>query len=183
VAAAAISAGAGMINDVSTLRSDDGLAALAARTGARLVIMHSRKSPRDMQSDIRYDDVVREVRDELAAAARQAEEAGVARDAIWLDPGIGFAKTARQCAELMGRLGELVALGYPVLVGPSRKSFIGAFTNAPVDARMGGTAAAVSISVINGARAVRVHDVDIMGQAAIIAHELARHMRPGGGVA
>lgn len=179
VAAEAISAGAGMVNDVSMLRGDEGLAAEVAGAGADLVIMHSRKTPRDMQEEIRYGDVVNDVRDELMAAVERAVGGGVGKDRIWIDPGIGFAKTAAQNLELMARLEELVALSFPVLVGPSRKSFIGAYTDAPVDRREGGTAAAVALSVANGARAVRVHDVAVMRQAAIIAHEISRATRGG----
>jgi len=181
VAAEAISAGAGVVNDVSMLRGDEGFAAEVAGAGADLVIMHSRKTPRDMQEEIRYGDVVNDVRDELMAAVERAVGGGVGKDRIWIDPGIGFAKTAGQNLELMARLEELVALGYPVLVGPSRKSFIGAYTGAPVDRREGGTAAAVALSVANGARAVRVHDVAVMRQAAIIAHEISRAVRGGEG--
>lgn len=179
VARAALDAGAGMINDVSTLRHGAGLAEVAAASGAWLVIMHSRKQPRNMQQDISYTDVVVEVRDELLAAVGRAEAAGVASERIWIDPGIGFAKTAEQCVELIARADELVQTGYPVMVGPSRKSFIGALTGAPVGERIGGTAAAVTTAVLGGVRGLRVHDVDVMRQAVQIAH-LAASL-PGGG--
>jgi dihydropteroate synthase len=169
VARAAVDVGAGMINDVSTLRHGDGLAEVAAASGVSLVIMHSRKQPRDMQQEIFYDDLISEVRAELLEAVARAESAGVPRDKIWIDPGVGFAKTAEQCVELIARIGELVEAGYPVMVGPSRKSFIGALTGAPVDQRIGGTAAAVTTAVLGGASGVRVHDVDVMRQAAQIA--------------
>jgi len=175
VASAAVDAGAGMINDVSTLRNEgEALVELAARTGVELLIMHSRKSPADMQEGISYDDVAADVCAELAAAAARAEQGGVDRERIWLDPGIGFAKTPAHNLELLARMNELVALGYPVLVGPSRKSFIGAVTGAPVDDRLGGTAAAVTAAVLGGARAVRVHDVPMMRQAALIAHGICK---------
>jgi dihydropteroate synthase len=169
VARAAVDAGAGMINDVSTLRHGDGLAEVAAASGVSLVIMHSRKLPKDMQQEISYDDLMSEVRSELLAAVARAEAVGVSREKIWIDPGVGFAKTAEQCVELIARLGELVETGYPVMVGPSRKSFIGALTGAPVDDRIGGTAAAVTTAVLAGASGVRVHDVDVMRQVAQIA--------------
>lgn len=174
VARAALEAGAGMINDVSTLRQGDELAETAAAGGAELVVMHSRKRPEDMQDEIRYEDIVREVSQELEEAARRAERAGVPPDRIWIDPGIGFAKTAEHNVELLARIGDLAALGYRVIVGPSRKSFIGRLTGAPVDDRLGGTAAAVTAAVMGGARAVRVHDVGMMKQAAAIAGEIAR---------
>jgi dihydropteroate synthase len=175
VAAAAVEAGARMINDVSCLRGGRALAEIAARRGADLVVMHSRGTPADMQKDpahLEYADVVAEVAAELARAAAMALEAGVPRERIWLDPGIGFAKTPEQNYALFARLPELVALGFPVLVGPSRKSFIGAATGAPVHDRLGGTAAAVALSIFLGARGVRVHDVGVMRQAADTAFAL-----------
>ncbi len=142
--------------------------------------MHSRKTPKDMQEDIRYNDVVSDVCAELQSATLFAMEEGVLKNRIWLDPGIGFAKTARQNLELIARLDELVFLGFPVLVGPSRKSFIEAFTGASVGERTGGTAAAVAASVLGGARAVRVHDVALMRQVVTIAHEIANSGVGGG---
>ena len=177
VAAAALDAGATIVNDVSTLRGGDELARAAAAAGAELVIMHSRKTPADMQVDVRYDDLLGEVRAELAAAAERAAAAGVPPDRIWVDPGIGFAKTAEMSVELLARTPEIAALGYRVLVGPSRKSFIGALTGAPVEDRLGGTAAAVTAAVLGGADAVRVHDVRVMRQAV----EIAVRMRAAAG--
>jgi len=180
VARAAVEAGAGMINDVSTLRHGEGLAEVAAESGAQLVIMHSRKQPKDMQEEIAYRDLLSEVRSEILEAAARAERAGVAREKIWIDPGVGFAKTAEQCVELIARVPELVDTGYPVMIGPSRKSFIGALTGATVDERLGGTAAAVTASVLGGARGVRVHDVAVMRQAVEIAHRAASFSGGGG---
>ncbi len=180
VAQQAVDVGAGMINDVSTLRGGKELASIAAVHDAKLLIMHSRKLPADMQEDISYGDVVADVAKELEGAVLIAQEAGVPRGNIWLDPGIGFAKTPEHTLQLLGRLREIVALGYPVVVGPSRKSFIGELTGAPVDQRIGGTAAAVTVSIMNGARAVRVHDVATMKQVVTIAHEILRGSMPGG---
>ena len=183
VAREAVAAGAGMINDVSCSRNGDALARIAADSGVDLVIMHSRKSPADMQREPAYEDLLGEVAGELLAAAERARRAGVRAERIWLDPGIGFAKTAEQNVELIGRTRELAGLGYPLLVGPSRKSFIGAFTGAAADDRLGGTAAAVAAAVLGGARAIRVHDVAVMRQAAIVAHEIALGLaRAAGGV-
>jgi dihydropteroate synthase len=184
VAEAAIAAGARMINDVSGLRGGDGLAALAARAGAQLVLMHSRGTPADMQRNsahLEYTDVVADVASELARAAAVALAAGVPRERIWIDPGIGFAKTPEHNYALLARLPELAALGFPVLVGPSRKSFIGAATGAAVGDRLAGTAAAVAISVFGGARGVRVHDVAPMRQAADTAFALRGGLRRAGG--
>ena len=172
VAAAAIQAGATIINDVSMLRDGFELAEVAARHNATLILMHSRKTPKDMQSHIEYTDVISEVRDELLKAVSKAMHCGVNTDNIWLDPGIGFAKTAAHNLSLLARLGVLSDCGYPVLVGPSRKSFIGTYTGADTDNRLGGTAAAVAIAVFNGAAAVRVHDIEIMKQAAIISAKI-----------
>jgi dihydropteroate synthase len=180
VAQQAVDVGAGMINDVSTLRGGKELASIAAKVDAKLLIMHSRKLPRNMQEEISYGDVVVEVVKELEEAVDIAREAGVPRDSIWLDPGIGFAKTPEHNLQLLGRLREIVDLGYPVVVGPSRKSFIFDLTGAPVDRRIGGTAAAVTASIMNGARAVRVHDVATMKQVVTIAHGIARGSMSGG---
>ena len=180
VAKQAVDVGAGMINDVSTLRGGNELASIAAGADAKLLIMHSRKLPVDMQKDISYGDVVVDVVKELEGAVVIAREAGVPRDSIWLDPGIGFAKTPEHSLQLLGRLREIVDLGYPVVVGPSMKSFIGELTGAPVDQRIGGTAAAVTASIMNGARAVRVHDVATMKQVVTIAHGIVRGSMPGG---
>ncbi|MCK9523497.1 MAG: dihydropteroate synthase [Proteobacteria bacterium] len=175
VAQAALQAGANIINDVSALRGGDALAQLAAAHGAGLVLMHSRGTPATMQSLCQYDDVVKTVNDELLQAARRAQNIGVPAGDIWLDPGIGFAKTAAQNLELLRRLPEMVALGFPVLVGPSRKSFIGALCGADVTQRLGGTAAAVAWSAVAGVAAIRVHDVAVMKQTAQVALAIARH--------
>ena len=169
VAAAALDAGACMVNDVSNLQFGDELARAVAERGAFLVLMHTRGTPQNMTRLVEYDDVVRRVCEELQVSVEKARDAGVPRSRIWVDPGIGFAKTASQSIELLARLDEIVDLGYPVLVGPSRKSFIGEVTGAPVHDRLGGTAAAVTASILHGARAVRVHDVRMMRQALMVA--------------
>lgn len=177
VARAALSAGATIVNDVSCGRSEELLAA-AGEAGAELVLMHNRGRGEVDETNTRYRDVVAEVVGELREAVARAESLGVAPERIWLDPGIGFAKTAAQSATLLGRTGELVATGHPVLVGPSRKSFVaelapgpGAQRPAPGE-RLGGTAAAIAVAVMGGARAVRVHDVAIMRQAVLVARAM-----------
>lgn len=174
VARAAAEAGVHIINDVSMLRNGVELAAVAAEFGTELVLMHSRKTPRDMQEDINYADVVRDVIDELLGAARSAITAGVEKERIWLDPGIGFAKTAEHNIELLARLDELVATGFPILVGPSRKSFIGKIGGDEAGNRLGGTAAALTVAIMRGARVIRIHDVATMRQASRIAHACAK---------
>ena len=178
VAAAALAHGAGMLNDVSCLRADNEIAVLAAKSGAVLVLMHSRGTPETMGSMTDYTDPVAEVNAELLVAVSRAEAAGVQRDRIWLDPGIGFAKTAEQSLTLIARLRALAALGFPVLVGPSRKSFIGEVAPSEPNDRIGGTAAAVTAAILGGAHAVRVHDVRIMRQAAQVARAIATHCPP-----
>jgi dihydropteroate synthase len=168
VARAALRAGADLVNDVRAL-SDPDLLRVVAEAGVPVVLMHMRGTPADMASRAVYRDVAGEVGAELRAAMERAEKAGVARERILLDPGIGFAKTAEQSLEVLARLGELRALGRPLLVGPSRKSFIGKVTGAPVEARLPGTLAAVAAAVLAGAEMVRVHDVGPARQAAQVA--------------
>ncbi len=159
VARRALEAGAAIVNDTAGESGDRALDALVAETGAGVVVMHSRGTPETMAGLARYDDVVGDVAGWLRCRAETLVDAGVRRDAIAVDPGIGFAKTASQSLRLLHHLEEVVALGFPVLVGPSRKSFIGAVLDLPVDERLEGTAAAVAWAVARGARIVRVHDV------------------------
>ena len=169
VAVAALAAGAGVVNDVRCAE-DPRLAEAAASAGADYVIMHNRGRGELRSPNTDYQDVVEEVLDELLAGAERVERAGVPRGSVWLDPGLGFAKTARQSAILLSSLGRFRKTGYRVLVGPSRKSFIAEL--APnsggelprADDRLGGTAAAVAICATAGVDAVRVHDVRVMSQ-------------------
>ena len=160
VARRALDAGASMVNDVSALRYDPAIARVAAASGAPLVLMHSRGRSRAMYREARYADVAAEVTRELASAVRAATAAGVPRTQIVVDPGLGFAKRAEQTLELLGRLPALGALDRPVLVGPSRKSFLSlALGERPPSEREWGTASAVASAVILGAHIVRVHAV------------------------
>ena len=168
VAEAALARGARVVNAVAGLR-DPELAAVCAAHGAILVINHMRGESATMLAEARYTDVVREVGAELVAQAEDAQRAGVARERIWLDPGIGFAKRPADSVALLGRLAELVALGYPVLVGPSRKSWLGALTGEPTEARLPGSLAAATACVLAGARALRMHDVAEARQAVDVA--------------
>jgi dihydropteroate synthase len=171
VARAALAAGADLVNDVTGLADPD-LGRAVAEARAPVVLMHMRGTPADMQSRAVYADVAAEVAAELRAALTRADAAGIGRERVVLDPGIGFAKTAEQSVELLARIGELRALGRPLLVGPSRKSFIGKLTGAPVEDRLPGTLAAVVACVLAGVEILRVHDVAPCRQAARIAAEI-----------
>ena len=163
VASRALAAGAVIVNDVSALRYDPSLAAVVAAAGAAVVLMHNRGRSREMYQEAHYDAVVDEVTDELAERVEAAVAAGVARERVIVDPGIGFAKRAAHSLELMARLPALARLGCPLLVGPSRKSFLKAALGerGPAD-REWGTAAAVAAAVMGGAHIVRVHAVKEM---------------------
>jgi dihydropteroate synthase len=166
VAAAALDAGADMVNDVSGLRFDPAMGPLIAERGVPAVLMHLRGSFRTMHREPRYRDVMGEVATELREALARAERAGVRAEQTIVDPGLGFAKDAGHTLEVLRRLPELAVLGRPVLVGPSRKSFIGRVLERPAGERVLGTAAAVAACVLAGAHVVRVHDVREMVDVA-----------------
>ena len=159
VADAALIAGASIVNDVTALRADPRIAGLCSDRDAELVLMHMQGDPRTMQDDPTYDDVVDDVKAFLEERMRFAVAEGVPEERIWLDPGIGFGKSLDHNLELLGRLEELADLGRPLVVGASRKSFIGTLTGAEVDERLGGTIASCAIAYANGAEMLRVHDV------------------------
>ncbi|MGC3998524.1 MAG: dihydropteroate synthase [Anaeromyxobacter sp.] len=168
VARAALAAGADLVNDVSGL-ADLALAEVIADAGAPAVLMHTRGTPAEMAQRAVYGDVVGEVAAELAGVVARAVSAGIPVDRVILDPGIGFAKTPAQSVALLAHLDALRAPGCPLLVGPSRKSFIGALTGAPVEDRLPGTLAAVAACVLAGVEVLRVHDVGPARQAARVA--------------
>jgi len=173
VAEAALEAGARIVNDVSGLRSDPALAGAAARAGATLIVGHLRGEPATMQHGIAFGDVLAEVAGELAASLGVARDAGVPRERLVADPGLGFGKRLPHNLALLANVGELRArLGVPVLVGPSRKSFLGELTGDPVDARDLASAVACGIAVFAGADAVRVHDVAGARRAVAVAAAL-----------
>ncbi len=176
VAEQALTAGARIVNDVTAL-GDPAMAGVVARAEAGLVLMHMRGTPADMQRDPRYPDAAREVAHHLARRLEAARAAGIADERVALDPGIGFGKTARHSLELLARLEALAALGRPVLVGVSRKSFIGQVLDLPVDQRLEGSLAATAVAVFLGARIVRTHDVAATVRAVRVAHAL-RAARP-----
>jgi dihydropteroate synthase len=168
VAAAALAAGATIVNDVTAL-GDPEMAGLVADHGAGLALMHMLGSPRTMQQNPTYDDVVDDIKGFLAERIQRAVDAGVPEEKIWIDPGIGFGKTVDHNLELIRRLGEFRTLGRPILIGTSRKSFIGKLTGAEVNDRLGGTLATDVIAYANGAEVVRVHDVAPAREALITA--------------
>lgn len=168
VARAALEAGADILNDVWGGRADPGMLPLAAESGVPIILMHNRSKPGHADLDQRlggsyhapnYGDFLTEIVNELRDLAEAALAAGVAREAIWLDPGVGFGKTIQQNMALVDRLDLIKALGYPVLLGTSRKSFIGKVLDVPADERVEGTAATVALGALRGADVVRVHDV------------------------
>jgi dihydropteroate synthase len=174
VAEVAIGAGAQIINDVSGLRNDPRIAEVAQRSGVPLILMHMRGEPRTMQKTPFARDVMKDVTQGLRAAVKQARRAGVRKSQIIVDPGIGFGKSFEQNYELLRNLGELAKLGYPLLVGTSRKGFLGATLagkgkSAPLEERLWATAATVTASILGGAHIVRVHDVAEMAQVARVA--------------
>jgi dihydropteroate synthase len=158
----ALEAGAHIINDIWGLKGDPDMASVAAEYGCPVIISHNR-------TDSSYNDLVPDVIADLKSSIGRAEEAGINADAIWLDPGIGFAKTYNDNLEMMGRLHELAELGYPVLLGTSRKRFIRQALDLPVDEVVLGTAATVAIGIAQGCQIVRVHDVRDMRRAALMA--------------
>ncbi len=171
VAAAALDAGAAMVNDITALR-DESLARLVAARRVPVCLMHMRGEPATMQQHTTYGDLVGEVMDELSTSLGRAVGLGVAFDRTLLDPGLGFAKTAEQSLHLVARLRELKQLGRPLLVGPSRKSFVGKLTGKPPGERLFGTVAAVTACAMAGAAVVRVHDVAAARDALAIADGL-----------
>jgi dihydropteroate synthase len=170
VAEAAVAAGATILNDVWALQRTPELADLAARHGCGLVVMHN-------QDGTDYDgDLMEEIKRVLGAATEAAVLAGVKRERVWIDPGIGFGKTADHNWEVMRRLDELTELGQPILIGTSRKSFIGKLLDLPVTDRIEGTAATVTAAIMRGADIVRVHDVRFMTRVARVTDRIARDL-------
>lgn len=188
VAEAALKAGASMVNDVWGFRLDPPIAEVAARAGAPAILMHNRSQREHARIDpalggryvgMAYDDLIEDIKRELAISIELAHQAGIPDEHIILDPGIGFGKTVAQNLELLDRLHELRGLGYPLLVGPSRKSFIGYTLDLPPDQRVEGTAAAVAVAIVRGADIVRIHDVRVMARVARMTDAIVRRGRGG----
>ena len=170
---AALDAGATIVNDISAFANEPAIAGVVARTGAAAVLMHNRGRSAAIYEFAQYTDVIEEIRSELAARVAAAEQAGVKRGQIILDPGFGFAKKAEHSLIALARLGELSDLGLPILSGPSRKSFLRlALGDLPPPERVWGTAAAVTASIMAGAHIIRVHDVSPMAQVARVTDSI-----------
>jgi len=174
VAKRALASGASIANDISGLHADEEMAGVVAGAGAAVVVMHIRGAPRDMQQDPRYADVIGEISDYLEEGIARAEAAGLTRDQIVVDPGIGFGKKLEHNLEILRRLREFRCLGCPVMVGTSRKSMIGMILDLPVEQRLEGTAATVALAIQAGADIVRVHDVKKMARVARVADAIVR---------
>lgn len=181
VAKAAIDAGAVMVNDVTALRGDPAMVDAIVVSGVGVVLMHMQGTPQTMQKAPQYHDVVEEVEDFLAERVRFALERGVAKNQIMLDPGIGFGKTLVHNLDLLAQLRTFTRLGFPLLVGPSRKGFIGELVEQSVQDRAWGTAGAVALAVEQGAHVLRVHDVagmkDVVKVAAAISRRIPSPLR------
>jgi dihydropteroate synthase len=169
VAEAAVAAGATVVNDVTAFRGDPDMAPVVASAGADCCLMHMKGAPRTMQADPRYEDVVSEVASFLEERLRFAVEEGVPEERVWLDPGIGFGKTVEHNLELLRGLDRIAAIGRPVVIGVSRKSFLGKLTGREVGDRLPGTIAASVIALERGASIFRVHDVAQVGDALRVA--------------
>lgn len=180
VARRAIGAGARIINDVSALTHDPGMLEVARESGAGVILMHMQGSPRTMQNDPQYDDVVTEVADYLNSRVHDVVANGLDRNTLAVDPGIGFGKTVQHNLQLLANLDVLGASGLPVVVGLSRKSFLGKLTGRDVEERLAGSLAALVFCVLNGADIIRVHDVkescDSARIAAVLNREKGKHV-------
>jgi dihydropteroate synthase len=177
VARRAVEAGAALINDISALTFDPEMAPLAARLSVPVVLMHIKGTPRDMQKDPRYTDLIGEIKTFLAAAVRRATQSGVDPERIVIDPGIGFGKTVEDNLTLIGRIRDFYDLGRPVLIGVSRKAFVGALTERPVEDRLWGSIGAAVAASLMGAHIVRVHDVAETKDALAVADAIRHHGR------
>ena len=172
VARLAVSAGATIINDITGLEGDREMAATVAELDAGLILMHKRGNPKDMQTNTIYNDIIGEIRQFLSDSVIKAKSAGVCADRIMIDPGIGFGKDVDGNLEIIRSIRRFAELGTPVLIGASRKSFIGQITGADAESRLPGSVAAAVAAVLNGAAAVRVHDVAATRQAVDVAIRL-----------
>jgi dihydropteroate synthase len=186
IAEEALNAGARMVNDVWSLRADPKLKEVVAKSGCAVILMHNRSSPASVEVRAQlgsayvgaeYTDLIGDVSRELLESVTLARQAGIPDDHIILDPGIGFGKKVEHNLELIDRLDEIRSLGFPVLLGPSRKSFIGYTLDLPADQRLEGTAAAVAVGIVRGADLIRVHDVEYMARIAKMTDALVRKVR------
>ena len=174
VARKALDAGAHIVNDITALRGDPEMVSVVAEMGAGLILMHMKGTPRTMQQAPQYEDVVRDVCASLTERVQYAEAQGVVPERIIIDPGIGFGKTTEHNIELLKRLSEFRSLNKPLLIGTSRKSFIGNILGLPITERVEGTVATVCWSIAHGADIIRVHDVNANVRAALMTDALCR---------
>jgi dihydropteroate synthase len=174
VARAALAEGVSMVNDITALSGDRDMAEAVAGSGASIVLMHMKGRPRDMQDSPLYDDVMGEISSYLSGAIAAARESGIDDNKIIVDPGIGFGKTLEHNLVILRDLEKLKLLGKPILVGTSRKSFIGVLTGRDAEQRIFGTAASVAVAIMNGADIIRVHDVDQMRDVARIMDAIVK---------
>lgn len=173
VAKQALIAGANIVNDISGLTFDSKMIENISNYGAYVVIMHIKGTPKTMQDNPQYNNIMEDISHFLRKRVDEAISGGISKNKIILDPGIGFGKSLQDNFTLLGQLNKMCELGFPVLVGPSRKSFIGETLGLPPNEREEGTAAAVTASILNGARILRVHDVKAMKRVAIISEKIS----------
>ena len=174
VAACAMREGATIVNDITGLKRDPKMADVISKSGASVCVMHIKGAPRDMQDDPTYQDLMREIIDSLGESISIALRSGISGDKIIVDPGIGFGKTLEHNLAILNRLAELKALGKPILIGTSRKSFIGKLLNKDIESRLMGTAATSALAIMNGANIIRVHDVKEMVEVAKMTDAVKR---------
>ena len=174
VARRALDVGASIVNDISALQADPDMASVVAEAGAPAILMHMKGTPKDMQLHPRYDSLIPEIISFLKTRVQAAVDAGISSDQIIIDPGIGFGKTIAHNLEIIRRLREFRSLEKPILIGTSRKSFIGKVLDLPADDRLEGTAATVAVAIANGADIVRVHDVREMARVACMTDAIVR---------
>ena len=172
VAQKAIQSGANIINDISGFSFDNKMIDVVRESKVPVIIMHMQGDPSNMQNKPVYDDLIIDISSFFKSKIKLAIDAGIKKEQIILDPGIGFGKTVGDNFQLINQLNEFCKLGFPVMIGPSRKSFIGTTLNLPVDDRLEGTAAAVAVGVMNGARIVRVHDVKEIKRVVTIVEKI-----------
>jgi len=172
VAQNALEAGADIVNDISGLTFDESMVKIVEKFKAPVVIMHIKGTPKNMQNDIKYNDLLTDLFDYFQERIEFATSNGISDEQIIIDPGIGFGKNVNDNYTIINNLSEFKKFGYPILIGPSRKSFIGSVLNKPADQRLYGTAAAVTASILNGANIIRVHDIDEMSQIALISDKI-----------
>lgn len=174
VARDALNMGACMVNDITALRGDPDMASVVAEAGVPVVLMHMKGTPRDMQLDPHYDSLISEITSFLSIRIQAAMDAGISQNQIIIDPGIGFGKTVAHNLEIIRRLSEFKPLGKPILIGTSRKSFIGKVLGLSTDDRLEGTAASIAVAIANGADIVRIHDVKEVARVVRMTDAIVR---------